>query len=196
MVKFGQRKVRRPKVPPFHVYHLLESKATNEPPHKSMSSLSMKHKPILQSQIHRAEVKTLTISPDLGSGPCHLGIVCAWSMYAALVPVPSITAAIASLSAYFAAANVPTVSLTCHVAFYISVSTSKGQLRHEWCAVNFNILFAKRIHNPIKGLMDQMNLTNAVTFISSPWRLIALFNSATTSLPTWLQCNTREISYL
>ena len=195
MVKFSQRKVRRPKVPLFHVYHLLESKATNEPPHKSMSSLSMKHKPILQSQIHRAEVKTLTISPNLGSGPCHLGIVCAWSMYAAFVPVPSITAAIASLSAYLAAANVPTVSLTCHVAFYISVSTSKGQLRHEWCKVSFNILFAKRI-NPIKGLMDQMNLTNAVTFISSPWRLIALFNSATTSWPTWLQCNTREISYL
>jgi len=37
-----------------------------------------------------------TISPDLGRRPCHLGIACARSTYAAFVPVPNITAAMTS----------------------------------------------------------------------------------------------------
>lgn len=41
-------------------------------------------------------LKVPTISPDLGRRPCHLGIACARSTYAALVPVPKITAAITS----------------------------------------------------------------------------------------------------
>lgn len=53
-----------------------------------------------------------TISPDLGSRPCHLGIVFARSTYAALVPVPNITAAMTSGLLYRPPANVPTVSLT------------------------------------------------------------------------------------
>ena len=52
------------------------------------------------------------MSPDSGGGPHHLGIELICSMYAALVPVPSITAATVSLSTYLPAANVRTVSLT------------------------------------------------------------------------------------
>lgn len=57
--------------------------------------------------------KLLTISPDLGSKPCHLGIACARSTYAALVPVPKITAAMTSGLSYLPPASVPIVSLTC-----------------------------------------------------------------------------------
>jgi hypothetical protein len=53
-----------------------------------------------------------TISPDLGRRPCHLGIACARSTYAAFVPVPNITAAITSGLWYRPPANVPIVSLT------------------------------------------------------------------------------------
>lgn len=54
----------------------------------------------------------LTISPDLGKRPCHFGIACARSTYAAFVPVPKITAAATSLLLYLPPASVPTVSLT------------------------------------------------------------------------------------
>ena len=53
-----------------------------------------------------------TISPDFGNGPCHLGIASALSTYAALVPVPNITAATTSLFENLPPASVPTVSLT------------------------------------------------------------------------------------
>jgi hypothetical protein len=59
-----------------------------------------------------ATKKLLTISPDLGRRPCHFGIACARSTYAAFVPVPKITAAITSLLEYLPPANVPTVSFT------------------------------------------------------------------------------------
>ena len=38
-----------------------------------------------------------------------------------------------------------------------------------------------------------VKLTSAVTSISIPWRLIALFNSATTSFPTCLQNKMKEL---
>ena len=43
-----------------------------------------------------------------------------------------------------------------------------------------------------------VKLTSAVTSISIPWRLIALFNSATTSFPTCPQNKMKEVdcSYL
>lgn len=46
----------------------------------------------IESHIHNL----LTISPDFGIRPCHFGIACARSTYAAFVPVPRITAAITS----------------------------------------------------------------------------------------------------
>jgi hypothetical protein len=64
------------------------------------------------SHSRNKEFQTLTIFPDLGSNPVHLGIALACSTYAAFVPVPKITAATTSLSIYLPPANVPTVSLT------------------------------------------------------------------------------------
>ena len=82
---------------------------------------------------------TLTISPDFGRRPCHLGIALARSTYAALEPVPSITAATTSLSSYLPPANVPIVSFT-----YIrrDVCTSRQQVIET-------IIFGHRILNKI-----------------------------------------------
>ena len=70
----------------------------------------------------------ITIFPDFGSSPVHLGIALACSTYAAFVPVPNITAATTSLSIYLPPANVPTVSLTSAVTFISSPCLSMALL--------------------------------------------------------------------
>lgn len=111
----------------------------------------------------------LTISPDLGKRPCHLGIACARSTYAALVPVPSITAAMTSSSQYLPPAKVPIVSLT-----YIKM-VIKCLVFHSEHIRDYFFL----------SLTNTEELTNAATRISRPSLSIALVNSTTTSWPTW-----------
>ena len=134
----------------------------------------------------------LTISPDLGRRPCHLGIACARSTYAAFVTVPRMTASVTSWLWYLPPANVPILSFTCIIHNKTKIAVNRMQYQGTQDKHN---IYQTVIHPP-KSLTGKIyawplevgenGLTKAATRISRPIFSMDLVNSPTTSCPTYI----------